>query len=252
MKLRALAPLVFVGALLLAGSASGQIRRGGSNPGGVPVTPTLNRDPGWPHTIVTGRPASGNAMPGANEVIVCNGESFSGTCAVLSPGFYPYATNFLVGNDAIRSIKVGNNARLRVFRDAGYAGEWNMYPQNTQAGGLGPWGASISSLRVEPGNRSATCSDAVRGEIVLFQNAFEQGDCVVLPGEGSFSTADSMGIANDSISSVVNNSSKTLMGYADMGFSHPVLEVRPNTKRQSFPGGGNDAPNDAISSLQMM
>lgn len=256
MHLRALAPLAFFGVSLLAGSAGAQLR---GPVGPIKVTPPqAARAIGWAHNMMSGTSTDCGRSPGPNEVIVTSGEGFGGKCAALQPGFYPYSSNFLVGDDAIRSVKVGSNARLRAFMDRGYGGAWNIYAPNTQLSGLGPFNAQISSLRVEPGNRHSTCDDVAEGEIALYEGWDETGDCVVLPGDGAYATADAMGIANDTISSVVNKSGKTVRGFMNAQFNQWILEVKPHTKQdrlgQGSTGvtGSTQGADNSLSSLQML
>ena len=254
MKLSALAPLVFCGVSLLAGASSAQVRV-------APVGPPINRAPvapapaalGWPHSFLSGNGSGCLRNPEPNEVIVFRDGNFSGACAALLPGFYPYATSFLVGNDAISSLKVGSNVRVRIYRDAGYAGDWTIFQPNTQMAGLGSFDDVISSIRVDPGNRRATCDDLVEGEIALFEGYAGQGDCVVLPGDGIYPSADSMGIANDTISSIRNNSSHSLSAYWNASFNMLAFTMPPHNRIEALRGknGNAQGPDNNISSIQM-
>ena len=213
---------------------------------------------GWPHTVLTGTRTNCARDPGPNEVMVYRDSSFAGACAVLTAGFYPHAENLLVGNDSISSIKVGSGVRARVFKDQVYAGAWNIYAPGSRDGGLGSgWNDEISSMRIEPANRSEQCSDVMEEEIAVFRDSSMRGDCVVLPGAGQWENAEAMGIANDSISSVVNKSSHTFYGYGDSNFqmSSNMAMVKPHTSAATLPtisgGAGDNVQNDTISSIMM-
>jgi hypothetical protein len=219
--------------------------------GGPPPPPPPK---GWPHAVQTATTTSCGRDPAPNEVIVYLDTQFAGLCSVLAPGFYPYADNLLVGNDAISSIKVGSAVRARAFRDAVYGGGWTVYPPSSMNGGLGAWNDTISSFRVEPASRSETCDDIQDGEIALYENSYMHGDCVVLPADGSYPNAETMGIANDSISSMKNISTKTLTAFWDASFGGYVGVILPSyTLVNELPGDGflTKGIDNNISSIQV-
>ncbi|MFY0533302.1 hypothetical protein [Nannocystis pusilla] len=134
--------------------------------GGVfqPATPPPPPEvKGWPHSILTGATTNCARNPLPHEVLVYRDPNFTGQCAVLVAGFYPYAANLLVGNDAISAIKVGSAVRARIFKDPVFAGDWNAYAPGTMAAGLGGFNDKITSIRVEPANRSQLCDDLREG-----------------------------------------------------------------------------------------
>lgn len=209
---------------------------------------------GWPNLIQTGSDVNCQREPGPREVIVYRDGNFAGNCAVLAPGFYPFAANFLVGNDAISSVKVGSAVRARVFKDPVYAGEWNIYVPGTRTAGIGGFNDKISSMRVEPADRSANCDDLRDGEIALYENSSFRGDCVVLPGEGSYANAETMGIENDSISSIRNSSGKRMDTFWDPSFSRGSQQLPPHSEIKQLSQGGfmTNGIDDDISSIQML
>lgn len=211
---------------------------------------------GWPHAVQTATNTSCGRDPGPNEVIVYRDSSFAGACAALVPGFYPYAANLLVGNDAISSIKVGSGVRARVFQNQVYGGLYNIYAPGSRNGGLGSWNDATSSMRVEPASRNELCSDVMEGELAVYRDNTMRGDCVVLPGEGQYENPEAMGIANDSISSVANHSARTFFGYPNGNFQGSfVVVVKPHTNMATLPtihgGTGDFDQNDAITSIMM-
>lgn len=256
--------LLAVTAVTATPASAGKFDKGGlvkiPPSGGVlqPMDPAPQPPPpeakGWPHSIITGSSANCARNPGPTEVIVFRDGNFTGSCAVLTPGFYPFAANFLVGNDAITGIKVGSAVRARIYKDPVYAGAWTTYAPGTQTAGIGSFNDQISSMRVEPANRSQNCDDLRDGEIALFENPYLRGDCVVLPGEGSFANAESMGIENDSISSLRNNSARKMLVFWHPSFNQGAIELAPYSKKDTLPQGGwfTDGIDDDISSLQML
>lgn len=223
------------------------------DPGVTPTTPSPPPEvKGWPHSILTGSSTTCARNPLPHEVLVYRDRNFAGSCAVLVPGFYPYAANFLVGNDAVSAIKVGSDVRARVFKDPVFAGDWNAYAPGTMAAELGGYNDKISSIRVEPAKRSQLCDDLREGEIALFENSHARGDCVVLPGDDSYANAESMGIENDSISSMRNNSARRLIAFWHPSFSQGGIELPPHSKVDTLSTGGflTEGINDNISSIQ--
>jgi hypothetical protein len=228
-------------------------------PNAVEVEPAQPAPPppepkGWPSKILTASDNNCAREPGPDEVIVFRDGNFTGRCAVLKPGFYPFADNFLVGNDAITGIKVGTQVRARVFKDPVFNGSWTTFAPETRSAGVGGFNDKISSIRVEPANRSVNCDDLREGEIALFEHARMQGDCVVLPGVGSYPNAENMGIRNDGISSIHNNSGLKLQVFWHPDMSLMAFEVAPHSKTETMSNGGwlTKGINDNISSVRMM
>ncbi len=215
--------------------------------------PAAPQSKGWPHAIVTASTTSCNREPLAREVLVYRDANFTGACAVLVAGFYPFAANFLIGDDQLTSIKVGSEVRARVFKDEAFSGSWNAYPPGTRSAGLGEFDNRITSIRVEPSDRSQICDDVREGEVGLYQNPRFEGDCVVLPGEGSYPNPEAMGIANDRISSIYNNSARRMQVFWDKGFTRSAMLIDPHKAVKSLSSGGylTDGINDNISSMQM-
>ncbi len=208
---------------------------------------------GWPHAILTANTTDCAREPGANEVLIYPHPNFTGSCASLKPGFYPFAANLLIGDDKMSSIKVGSAVRARVFEHPVYGGNWNAYPAGTRSGGLGGYNDTISSMRVELASRSQTCDDVKGGEIALYRNPNLLGDCVVLPGDISYPNAESMGIADDSISSILNNSARKLQTFWHPNFDRTSLWVDPYSRVNSMHTDTwfTTGINDNISSIQM-
>lgn len=65
----------------------------------------------------------------------------------------------------------------------------------------------------------------------LFEGWNGTGDCVVLPGEGAYPTADAMGIANDTISGANKNSGQRMHLFFNQSFN---LEASPNIEPHTF------------------
>lgn len=208
---------------------------------------------GWPHTISTGVLGNCAREPAPHEVIVYDGLNFTGTCAVLTAGFYPSGPNLAIGDNKLSSIKVGSAVRARVYLHPNYTGRWNMYKENTRGGGLADFNDTVTSMRVEPGDRSPSCDDLRDGEFALFEHPHGLGDCVVLPASEVYPTPDTLGIGDDTVSSIYNNSARHITGFADPNFSSTLgIEVPPRSRNDALPTGGSfyNGIDDDISSVR--
>lgn len=225
-------------------------------PGATSTAPPV---PGWPHDIRFGKTEGCARNPFPLEVIVYEDPNFTGKCSILMPGFYPRDFQLLVRNDSISAIKVGQLVRARAFKNGEYGGAFTTYGASSTIPKLtSDWNDSISSMRVEMANRSQSCDDVRDGEVGLYESENFSGDCVVLPADGSYATGAQMGIENDSISSIWNNSSKELIAYNSASFnSMHGIRVPPRTKIAELgkDGGnwlfGTEGINDNISSFVM-
>jgi len=145
--------------------------------------------------------------PASNEVYIYSGSAYSGTCAALYVGFYPFpgtgTGEFGIGNDDISSIKVGSGVNARGFVNYEFSPGYNDFTGGTTDSTMpAGWDNQISSIRVTSSARSLTCNDLVLGEFALFGDVSFGADCVVLKYGSNYNTSDDMGIANDSVSSV--------------------------------------------------
>lgn len=238
-----------------AAQAGNPTKRGTLPIGSVPIGPSTNPNPtpsiGWPHDAHSAT-ATACRAPGAAEVILT---LYNGQCASLVPGFY------VTGNDTdftwlVTSIKVGSGVRARAFR-------WEHFSQNNDrpftmynAGttlSLSGEAQSIGSMRVEPADRSMVCNDVREGEIALFEGWDGAGDCVVLP-VGQYPSADSMGIANDSISGLNNQTSVRAILFWNAAFNKQGYVANPHQRVARLPEGGrfSDSIDNQTSSMQMI
>lgn len=207
---------------------------------------------GWPHTISTGKLGNCAREPAPHEVIVYDALNFAGTCAVLTAGFYPSGPNLAIGDNKLSSIKVGSAVRARVYLHPNYTGGWSMYKENTRSGGLASFNDTVTSMRVEPADRSPTCNDLRQGEFALFEHPYGRGDCVVLPASEVYPTPDTLGIGDNTVSSIHNNSTRRITGFADPNFSGNFgIDVPPGQRNEALPTGGtiSHGIDDDISSV---
>jgi hypothetical protein len=123
---------------------------------------------------------------------------------------------------------------------------------------------TASSYRVIPADRSWNCDDLVDGEFALFKDVpgdntqvqctwgpnGKQQDCVVLDtGIIYYNTPADMGIGNDSISYVANNSAYPIRLFHDANRKGISQTVAPYSFYLFFP---SDPMNDQASSIQVI
>jgi hypothetical protein len=206
-----------------------------------------------PSVVTTGH-ACMTSEPSDNEVFIFFNPDFGGACAALFPGLYPTSAHFGLPNDSISSIKVGSSVRARLFWDGPYAGSFFFARPGHMRNISGGFDNQVSSIRVELTNRSENCGETFDGEIALFRDAHLTGDCIVLPGSRSYPTTFVMGIANDSISSIVNRTPRRLQIFWNANFDNMAQQLLPFTFVTSLHGDGfmTVGINDNTSSVKMV
>jgi hypothetical protein len=202
-------------------------------------------------------------VPDANHVMIWQNAHYAPPCRQLPLGFYPTPTNFGLPNDSISSFRVGSSVTVRFFKDATYGGGYETWygGQYGDFDVLSSFNDQISSMRVMPNDGRQDCVTGnigvQPGEIALFRDAnfSPNNDCVILP-QGNYPTPEDMGIANDSISSIINMSlTLTLDGDYDTWYGPPGLgeQVPPDSGFLTMSPDGFmvRGGNDRISSIFM-
>jgi hypothetical protein len=214
---------------------------------GAPNAPAVL---GWPHARSS---AAGTACHAAtpNEVVIT---VVNGACLSLTPGFYS-TLNDVSHTWIISQISVGSAVRARTFYLEHFSQQLDhafvMFAAGTKVPLTGD-AAQIRSMRVEPADRSMICNDLRDGEIALFEGWDGGGDCVVLT-VGQYASADEMGIANDSISGLNNQTSAKAVLFWNAGFNKQGAVVNGHTNLPRLPQGGHfsDTIDNQTSSMQM-
>ncbi|MBN1611508.1 MAG: hypothetical protein JW940_33045 [Polyangiaceae bacterium] len=190
-----------------------------------------------------------SAEPQSNEAILYFGDSFTGGCQVVyydssgrsvPPHSDQPILNFdawtcfdnpysHLANDTIRSIKVGSETRLWAFKHS-FNNQENSQPLRLGPGArlttLGAFASAISAVRVvDAVMYNDTCTQNVFGSIVLYSDADQQGDCVILTPPTvahTYPTPRSMCFHNDTASSYHNYAMREAHFYehADYGGRH--------------------------------
>jgi hypothetical protein len=227
-------------------------------------------------------------FPGPYEVFIFTDIDYRGQCASLRPGLYPYSWTLGLPNHSITSIMVGEHVRVRLFRGDVYGGDrardivslsgtpdetcdsyttGERFPTACGLRFLTGFNDSTASMRVELDSAGWPFCGLFPNYFGLFEdasfNSFDRrADCVVLPvfrddGQpNDFPTPQSMGIRNDSISSLwANNSSCDIEAFTDPFFGG--RSFRFPKSRLTLAGNGNfqrlsDSINDRISSIRLV
>jgi hypothetical protein len=157
-------------------------------------------------------------------------------------------------NDAALSVKVGSEARVFLFRNS-FNEKENGAPlilgPNARIEDLSwyDFGSNISAARVVDATKyDDKCTQNVGYGLVLYSDANQQGDCVILNNGSTYNTPLSMCFHNDSASSYYNWGPQR-----DRCYEHANLGGR---EFGMYPGFGNLDPffvqNDIISSCTLL
>jgi hypothetical protein len=188
---------------------------------------------------------------------------YNGACTVRQLGRYSNSKGIGIGNDKISSIKVGPHTQVKLCRDNNFKGGCITYTKNTPS--IGKMNDKTSSAIIEKvlpkKNTSVSCKPNA-DQVAVYEHVDYKGACAVL-GVGNYKNSSEIGIANDTISSVLVGKNVAIVGYNHTGFRSVNLfsSVRvPYMKGKSSknpikgkvvpakaPGGG-----DAISSIRVI
>jgi microsomal dipeptidase-like Zn-dependent dipeptidase len=190
--------------------------------------------------------AGAACSPGTNQIAIFVDANYSGQCAVLNVADYPNANSFGLPNDSISSVLIGPNARAVLCRDDNFGGVCQTVTANISDMNGQPVGNdSISSIRVQQINAPPACTPGAN-QASFFVNAAYGGQCVVL-GFGNYPNATTIGLPNDSISSVEVAPSAQAVVCRDDDFGGLCETIMTNiTDMTTQPVG-----NDTISSLRV-
>jgi hypothetical protein len=140
-------------------------------------------------------------------VNVYTATNHKGVCMTFPRGSFANLGEFGI-NDAIRSIKVGRNNRLRVFAGTYFSGDWYWWQESLM--NLGRANDRASSLRVESRSIKPDCSNHPFNTVAIYEESDFRGDCRVL-SPGCYDGAKEMGFENDSLSSISNKAGDVVL-----------------------------------------
>jgi len=188
---------------------------------------------------------------------------YKGACVIRQIGRYSNSRGIGIGNDKISSIKVAPRTLVKICKDNDFKGGCTTYTKSMPS--LGRWNDKTSSAIIEKvvpiKNASVSCKPNAN-QIAVYEHVNYKGACAIL-GIGSHKNSSEIGVANDTISSVLVGKNVAVVGYKHTKFRSvnlfssinvPFMKGKPskNPLKGSVvpakaPGGG-----DAISSIKVI
>ncbi len=205
--------------------------------GGRPRTPSEASAYGgqgqtW-YTSQNGTVNCNNPSPNSDQIGLYSDENYCGTAKILGVGEYSSPGNMGFPNDSLSSIKVGSNVRAQLCKDDNYAGGCEDFNgDDSRLGDNGIGDNSVSSVKVIRKNNCSPNGD----QVAFFTDANYGGNCVVR-GIGNYPDPGSMGIPNDSLSSVRVGGNVRLSLYGDSNYQ---------STSETFTGDDSDLSNNSI------
>jgi len=193
-------------------------------------------------------------MMTADQIAVYIDNNAQGSCALLGinddvghgKAHYPNPAAFGLPNDSITSVYVGNNVSVLAYQDISYQNWSASIAGNVDYLGSYGWNDRISSMTIVP--RSG-CGSADPTQACFYGNAnFDDGvGPDVVNGIGSYPTVDSMGIKNDSLSSMRVGSAINVKICKDVSFGNCIT-----LGSGDYSYLGTLGYNDVVSSFQVL
>ena len=140
--------------------------------------------------------------------------NFGGTSQTLQVGSYNF-TDLTIGNDQLSSLTVGKGLKVTLYSDANCSGKAMICVRDTPSVGTGV-NDQTSSIKVEQA--------ATRYPIVYQGTGYQGWSQELQPG--SYPT---VGIGNDTVSSVIVPPGYRVKLYQDTGYSGQMVELRADT-----------------------
>ncbi|HTN78316.1 MAG TPA: hypothetical protein VMK16_01485 [Acidimicrobiales bacterium] len=184
-------------------------------------------------------------VPAANQVSFFTNADFLGSCVVKDIGEYPNSGVIGLPNDSISSVRIGAGAQAVVCKDTGFLGDCILLDRDVAfLNGPRVGNDEVSSAKVQAaGTTSCQPGD---GQVAFFVDADFLGSCVV-KDVGDYPSAETIGLPNDSISSIrVGNDAQAIL-CTDAGFKGDCILLTSST---SFIHGDR-VDNDQITSARV-
>jgi hypothetical protein len=176
--------------------------------------------------------------PGPWEVFLFTEKDGRGDCRSFAPGLYPYSDNLGIPDNSVKSIYVGTQVRVALFKDPLFANLPSPSPYASTYGIMNldsPWDKQISSMRVEIAARN--CYYLGSGEFALFtaEGTNFYDDCIILPARArdgranQFPSSEYMGVWNDHIFMIdLTRANCDILAFDDAGYrgSRAVIYTR--------------------------
>ena len=139
--------------------------------------------------------------PNSNEISLHEHANYGGNCVIRGIGDYSNPSALGIANDSVSSIKVGSNVEAELCRDDNFGSTCETVSGDDSDLSNNSIGDNqVSSARVRYRNTGGNCSYNA-DQVALFEHPNYGGACTVR-GLGDYPNPGSLGIANDSVSSI--------------------------------------------------
>ena len=181
--------------------------------------------------------------PGNGQASFYTNANYLGACVVRSLGAYPNAQAVGLPNYSISSVRLGAGVQVLLCKDAGFQGDCIVQTTSTPfLDGDRVGNDAVTSLKVQAAGTTECTPGA--GQAAFFVNADYVAPCTVR-GTGTYANAESIGLPNDSISSVRVGAGAQVVVCNDTGFKGDCIVLTSSTPLLNGDRVGNDAVTSA-------
>jgi hypothetical protein len=140
-----------------------------------------------------------------------------GKCSVRSVGSYPTAALVGIPDNSVKSIRVGSQVQAHICTNNSFGGKCVTYKRDVKLNFGKVKSNTLSSAKVQVRVNLASDCNPGPDQVALFKDRNWVGPCTVV-GMGQYANSSAMGIANNSISSILVGSRVALKAYEDSYF----------------------------------
>jgi len=182
---------------------------------------------------------------------------YKGACVVRNIGRYSNSNGIGIGNDKISSIRLGRNTEVRLCRDNNFKGGCSTYTKSTESlrGMNDKTSSAVIAKKPSPSSSSSVTCKPNANQVAVFEYTKYKGACAVL-GVGNYKNSVEIGVANDTISSVLVGRNVAMVSYKNTNFGKVNRYIDKNTSvipgKRPLKGGLNRNGGDEISSIKVI
>ncbi|MDI3465263.1 MAG: VCBS repeat-containing protein [Nitrospira sp.] len=190
--------------------------------------------------VVVGHSASALAAcePSADQASFYTDANFRGSCVVRDVGEFPNAEAIGLPNDSISSLRVGANVQVIVCKDTNFGGDCIRLDRDVSfLNDRRVGNDAVTSLRVQAIGTNQ-CPPGPN-QVSFYTNADFLGSCVTRD-VGDYPTGDSIGLPNDSISSIRVGVGAQVLACADENFGGRCEVITGSPANLATTAVGND------------
>lgn len=176
--------------------------------------------------------------PTANQASFYTDANFRGACVVRDAGDFPNAETIGLPNDSISSLRVGANVQVVVCKDNNFRGDCIRLDHDVSfLNDRRVGNDAVTSLRVEAIGTDQ-CPPGPN-QVSFYTNADFLGSCVTRD-VGDYPTGGSIGLPNDSISSIRAGAGAQVLACADENFGGRCEVITGSRSTLNTSAVGND------------